>query len=57
MGVRALCRFAQLVDNVFWRRLIGVAHAEVDDILAPMPRRHFQIIDLIKDVGRQAIDA
>ena len=39
------------------RRAVGVAHAQVDDVLAGRARRRLQPVDLGEDVGRQAADA
>ena len=47
----------QLVDDVLRRRAVGIAHAEVDDVLAARPRRGLHRVDLGEDVGRQAPDA
>lgn len=57
MGVLAPSRLDQLFDDVLRRRLIGVAHAEVDDVLAPSAGLGLQVIDDVEDVGRQAFDA
>jgi hypothetical protein len=35
---------------------IGVAHAEVDNVFAPMPGSHFHAIDDAENVGRQSFD-
>ena len=47
----------QFLDDVRRRRQIGVAHAEVDDVLARRARRRPHAVDLGDDVGRQALDA
>ena len=39
------------------RGAVGIAHAEVDDVLAARPRRRLHRIDFGEDVGRQALDA
>jgi hypothetical protein len=49
--------FAQLVDDVLGRRQIGVAHAEIDDVLARRARRCPHAVDFGDDIGRQALDA
>ena len=57
VGVVAAGGLDQLFDDVFRRRLIGIAHAEVDDVLAARARLGLQIVDDVEDVGRQAFDA
>ena len=47
----------QLVDDVLGRRLVRVAHAEIDDVLATGPGRFPALGDDVEDVGRQALDA
>ena len=54
---RVLGRFRQLVDDVRRRREIGVAHTEVDDVLAGPARARLEIVDDVEDVRREAIDA
>ena len=49
--------FRQLVDDVRRRREIGVAHTEVDDVLAGAARARLEIVDDVEDVRREAIDA
>ena len=39
------------------RRPVGIAHAEVDDVLAAPARRHLQLGGDVEDVRRQALDA
>src|SRR5262245_8085262 len=39
------------------RRQVRIAHAEVDDIGAPIARRRLGAIDLFENVGRQAPNA
>ena len=57
MGIAPLRGFAQLVDDVLRGRLIGIAHAEIDDVLATVAGRHLEIVHLAENVGRQAVDA
>ena len=57
VGSRLGGDFAQLGDDMGRRRAVGIAHAEVDHVLAPRPRRRLHRIDLGEDVGRQALDA
>ena len=55
MGVVTLRRLDQLGDNMRGRRLIGISHAEINDILAARTRRRLQLIDYIEDIGRQPL--
>ena len=57
MGIAALCRLDQLVHDVAWRGLVRIAHAEVDDVLAPLASGRLQLGGDVEDVGRQALDA
>ena len=52
MGVATLGGLQQLVDDMPGGGLIGVAHAEVDDVLAPGPGGGLQLIDDVEDIGR-----
>jgi hypothetical protein len=54
VGARLADRLDQLVDHVFGRGQVGVAHAEVDDIGAAGPRLGLELIDLLEDIRRQA---
>jgi hypothetical protein len=56
MDPGVLNRLDQLVDHVPGRRLVRVAHAEVDDVVAGRPPRGLELVDLGEDVGRQAFD-
>lgn len=56
MRVAALCNFNEFVDDVLRCRLIGITHAEIDDVLAATSRVEFQLVDLIEYVRRQALD-
>src|SRR3546814_13840337 len=47
----------QLVDDVLRRRLVGIAHAEVDYVLAGGARLGLQGVDLGKNIRRQALYA
>jgi len=53
MGTPAPCHFLQLGDHMGRRCLIGIAHAEVDDVLAPGPGSPAPFIDRPQDIGRQ----
>ena len=56
VGIIAAGDFAELINDMAGRRLIRVTHAEIDDVLAALARGHLEIIDLVEDVRRQAID-
>ena len=49
--------FAQLVDNVTWRRSVRITHTEVDDILAAPTRLRLQVIDDIENVRWEPFDS
>ncbi len=57
VGVTALCRLDQLVDDVLRRGLVRITHAEIDDILASRARLRLQLIDNIENVRWQPLDA
>ena len=57
VGIGALHRLDQLVDDVTRRRAIRIAHAHVDDVLAAPARRHLQFGGDVEDIRRQARDA
>ena len=57
MGARVLHRLDQLGDDVRRRRAVGIAHAEIDDVLAGNPGLRLRRVDLGEHVGRQAADA
>ena len=57
MGARVLHRLHQLGDDVRRRRTVGIAHAEVDDVLAGASGARLGRVHLGEDVGRQAADA
>ena len=54
MGVTAARGLNQLVDNVLRGRLIGIAHAEVDDVLPGRTRGLLELTNDTENVGRQA---
>ena len=56
MGVAALHGLDELVHDMLRRGLIGIAHAEVDDILTPGPRGVLEFRHNGENVGRQALD-
>ena len=57
VGARVLHRLDQLGDDMRRRRAVGVAHAEVDDVLCRCPCLGLGRVHLGEDVGRQAADA
>jgi hypothetical protein len=48
--------FAQFVDHMLRRRMVGIAHAEIDDVASRAPRRMPHRVDFGDDIGRQALD-
>ena len=48
---------AELVDDVLGRRAVGIAHAEIDDVLAARPGRGLHRVHFGEDIGRQALNA
>ena len=46
----------QLVDDVFGRGPIGIAHAEVDDVFAATARGYLHLSRDVEDVGRKALN-
>src|SRR5687767_8578763 len=49
--------FDQLVHDMVRRRLIGIAHAEINDVLALMTRLQLERLDLRKHIRRKPIYA
>ena len=45
----------QLVDDVLGGGLVGVAHTQVDDIGSLLAQTKFDVIELPKQIGRQAL--
>ena len=41
----------ELVDDMRRRGLVGIAHAEIDDVLAGAARLETQLADRVEDVG------
>jgi hypothetical protein len=50
-------RLDQLVDNMPRRGAVGIAHTEVDDVLAPAAGRHLELGGDVEDVRREALQA
>jgi hypothetical protein len=57
MRVGTLHRLDQLLHDVRRRGLVGIAHRQIDDVLAATTRAHLQLPRDVEDVGRQALDA
>ena len=57
MVVGPLYRLAQLVDDWLRRRVTGVAHAEVDDVLTSAASGELQFVHNGENVRRKAVDA
>ena len=57
MGFRVFHHLEQLIDDMLRCRLVGIPHAEVDDVVPLLPRRRLQAVDFSKNIGRQALDA
>src|SRR6185503_11771489 len=49
------CGLDQLCHHMWRCGQIGIAHAEVNDVFAPMPRFHLHAIDDAEDIGRQPL--
>jgi hypothetical protein len=56
MRVDALRGLHQLVDDVLRRCAVGIAHRQVDDIVAAAPRRHLQLVGDVEDIRRKALN-
>ena len=56
MGARIARRLDQLLDDRRRRRLVGIAHAEVDDVAPGRPGLRLHRVDLAEHVRRQAAD-
>ncbi len=55
--ILALGDLDQLVHDMARRGSVGIAHREVDDVLARAASRHLQLVGDVEDVRRQALDA
>ncbi|CTQ04709.1 hypothetical protein BN1200_170038 [Klebsiella variicola] len=56
MGIRPLGNGAKFFHDMRRRRAIGIAHTEINNILAAPARSHFQFSSNIKNVRRETID-
>jgi hypothetical protein len=43
----------ELINDMAWGRLIGISHAEINDVFAPMSGLQLESLDLGKHVGRE----
>ena len=57
VGSRLAEGLLQLLQHMRRRRQVRIAHAEVDDIGAGIPRGRLGLVDLLEHVRRQAADA
>ena len=57
MGRRLLRRFHELVDDVARSGAVGVAHAEVDDVLAAAAGGDLHLAGDVEDIRGQALNA
>ena len=55
MGISATYRIPQLVDNMLWRGLVRITHAEINNILATSAGSLLQLADDIEDIRRQTL--
>ena len=49
-------RFDHFLDNMIRCRLIGISHAEIDDVLAMVPSFELEALDLCKNIGRKSLE-
>ena len=57
MRARIAGDLGELLDDMGGRRAVGIAHAEIDDVLAARAGGRLHRVHLGEDVGRQAADA
>ncbi len=57
MRARIARDLGELVDDMGRRRAVGIAHAEIDNVLAARARGGLHRVHFGEDVGRQAADA
>ena len=57
MSIAPLGSLGQLVDNMLRGRLVRIAHAKINNILATCPRRRLQLIDNVENIWGQPLDA
>lgn len=49
--------FNHFVDDVFRCVAVGIAHAQINDVLSAMTGRHLQFVRNVKDVRRESFNA
>ena len=52
-----LRHFDHLVDDVLRCVAVGIAHAQINDVLSAMTGRHLQFVRNVKDVRRESFNA
>ena len=57
VGSGALRHFDHLVDDVLRCVAVGIAHAQINDVLSAMTGRHLQFVGNVKDVRRESFNA
>ncbi len=50
-------RFDQFLNYMGWRRLIGVPHTEIDDILTTLPGLQLEGLHLRENIRRKPFDS
>ena len=46
----------ELVDNVIRSGLVGITHAQIDDVHSPAPQLHLVGVDFGENIGGQTFD-
>lgn len=49
-------RFNHLFDDVIRCWLVGISHAEIDDVFAVVTSLELEALDLRKDIGRKSLE-
>ena len=57
VGVATLGRLDQFIDDVLGGRPVGIAHAEIDDVLPARAGLGLQLIDDVEHIGGEALDS
>ena len=57
MRIAALHRLTQLLNDVWRRGLVRVAHTEINDVFPASTRDLLQFTNDIEDVGRETLNA
>ncbi len=57
MRLRIADRLDQLLDDMRRRRHVGIAHAEIDDVLAFRARLRLELVHALENVRRQTLYA